>query len=56
MLKTIHREKQMVIAVVIALASIFSAEAFASNPGVPWPATDSLGRSLPLADEVGPPK
>ena len=26
------------------------------NPGVPWPATDALGRSLPLADEVGPPK
>src|SRR5688572_25103320 len=26
------------------------------NPGTPWPATDALGRSLPLADEVGPPK
>jgi hypothetical protein len=26
------------------------------NPGVPWPATDGLGRSLPLAAEVGPPK
>jgi hypothetical protein len=26
----------------------------ASNPGVPWPATDALGRALPLADEVGP--
>lgn len=26
------------------------------NPGVPWPATDALGRSLPLAGEVGPPK
>jgi len=26
------------------------------NPGVPWPATDALGRSLPLANEVGPPK
>ena len=24
------------------------------NPGVPWPATDALGRELPLADEVGP--
>ena len=23
-------------------------------PGVPWPATDGVGRSLPLADEVGP--
>ncbi len=26
------------------------------NPGVPWPATDALGRSLPLAAEVGLPK
>jgi hypothetical protein len=24
------------------------------NPGVPWPATDALGRALPLSDEVGP--
>ena len=26
----------------------------AINPGVPWPATDALGRPLPLADAVGP--
>jgi hypothetical protein len=26
------------------------------NPGVPWPATDALGRKLPLAKEVGPPR
>jgi hypothetical protein len=25
-------------------------------PGVPWPATDALGRSLPTLGEVGPPK
>jgi hypothetical protein len=25
-------------------------------PGVPWPATDALGRSLPLSSQVGPPK
>lgn len=24
------------------------------NPGVPWPATDALGRGLPLASEAGP--
>lgn len=24
------------------------------NPGTPWPATDALGRRVPLADEVGP--
>ena len=23
------------------------------NPGVPWPATDALGRELPLTAEVG---
>src|ERR1041385_4577663 len=26
----------------------------ALNPGLPWPATDALGRSLPLEPEVGP--
>jgi hypothetical protein len=26
------------------------------NVGVPWPATDALGRSLPSPEEVGPPK
>jgi hypothetical protein len=26
------------------------------NPGVPWPATDALGRELSLTAEVGPPK
>ena len=26
------------------------------NPGVPWPATDALGRELPLTAEVGLPK
>jgi hypothetical protein len=42
----------------LALAAmIFSAGVFAQeNPGVPWPATDALGRSLPLASEVGLPK
>jgi hypothetical protein len=26
------------------------------NPGIPWPATDSLGRKLPLSADVGPPR
>ncbi len=26
------------------------------NPGVPWPATDAVGRALPLSDEVGSPR
>jgi hypothetical protein len=30
--------------------------AAAENPGTPWPATDALGRRVPLADKVGPPK
>lgn len=25
-------------------------------PGTPWPATDGLGRKVPLAEEVGPPR
>ena len=33
-----------------------SAPALAGNPGVPWPATDALGRRLPMAAEVGPPR
>jgi len=28
----------------------------AGNPGVPWPATDALGRKLPLATEAGGPR
>ncbi|NPU98470.1 MAG: hypothetical protein HPY51_14840 [Candidatus Omnitrophica bacterium] len=32
------------------------AESTAANPGVPWPATDALGRALTSPDEAGPPK
>lgn len=28
----------------------------AGNPGLPWPATDNLGRPVPMAQEVGPPR
>jgi hypothetical protein len=31
-----------------------STEATSAAPGVPWPATDALGRSLPTPAEVGP--
>ncbi len=31
-----------------------AADESAINPGIPWPATDALGRKLPLAEEVGP--
>jgi hypothetical protein len=30
--------------------------ALAQNPGVPWPATDGLGRSLPVGAEAGAPR
>jgi len=41
----------------IALMGAVCMPAFAQqSPGVPWPATDALGRSLPSASEVGPPK
>ena len=39
----------------LALAG-FSPTRAQECPGVPWPATDALGRSLPLAEDVGPPK
>ncbi len=42
--------------VIAASASSWGQTAFTGNPGVPWPATDALGRELPLADEVGPPR
>lgn len=39
-----------------AEAGAEAAKADLISAGVPWPATDALGRELPLADEVGPPK
>lgn len=45
-------------AVVLVIASFVAAQsrpAAGSHPGVPWPATDGLGRKLPLSDEVGSP-
>ena len=38
----------------ILLATGYGADGI--NPGIPWPATDALGRELPLTAEVGPPK
>lgn len=47
--------------VVVAASAWGDDEKFADDTaetqcGVPWPATDALGRELPLADEVGRPK
>ena len=39
---------------VFLLATGYGADGI--NPGVPWPATDALGRELPLTAEVGLPK
>ena len=48
----------LAIALLLSHAPLRSMEAAPvaglGNPGVPWPATDALGRSLPLATEVGP--
>jgi len=47
----------IVLAALFVVARLVShAETSASNPGVPWPATDALGRSLPTPAEVGPVK
>jgi len=42
----------------LAAAPAASAQGVAAeiNPGTPWPATDGLGRELPLAPEVGAPR
>ncbi len=42
---------------ILATCSLAAAQPrYSANPGVPWPATDGLGRKLPLASEVGPPR
>ncbi len=44
-------------ACLLAAAAVFPQTNFGTgNPGTPWPATDALGRKLPLSDEVGPPR
>lgn len=42
----------LTLAMSLAASAAFSQE----NPGVPWPATDGLGRSLPMEAEAGPPR
>ena len=42
--------------VLATFAAAAEPTAAAINPGVPWPATDALGRVLPPAREVGPPR
>jgi len=43
---------RVMMALVAAITTAASGDPI--NPGVPWPATDALGRELPLADEAGP--
>ena len=47
--------RQFTALAVAALMAGLAANA-QENPGVPWPATDALGRSLPMADETGLPR
>jgi hypothetical protein len=56
MAKTNSRRVGNLLRISLALMSLCLGARAQPNPGVPWPATDELGRSLPLADEVGPPK
>lgn len=45
-----------IIATFLLLIALASVPALAQCPGVPWPATDALGRSLPVGAEAGPPR
>ena len=42
------------VSILFLAVSLATAEESSAVPGVPWPATDGLGRSLPLIGEVGP--
>lgn len=46
----------LLIAFLVATTHSAAAQSFAPNPGIAWPATDALGRTLPTAEEVGLPK
>ncbi len=39
-----------------AFLNTHETDRYSTNPGTPWPATDGLGRTLPTAAEVGPPR
>jgi hypothetical protein len=51
-----HVAPALVALAVLLVASSCLASEPEPLPGVPWPATDALGRELPLADRVGAPK
>ncbi len=46
-----HLEKVTVAGVMLASSALGQTPASTINPGTPWPATDALGRSLPIAQE-----
>src|SRR5579871_5137468 len=53
------REVIAMLAVLHTLAAAptrSTADPGSANPGVPWPATDALGRTLPTPGETGPPR
>ena len=50
---SVHKAVARTLAISTSVAIIFSGSSSGQSAGVPWPATDALGRSLPLADEVG---
>ena len=53
-MKKLIKEKIFAAALIAVLTATIAISQ--ENPGTPWPATDALGRALPLAAEVGPTK
>jgi hypothetical protein len=55
-----HRRTSNLSLLALSLAAWCGTAAASSptliNPGTSWPATDALGRALPLAEKVGPPR
>ncbi|MBM3494390.1 MAG: hypothetical protein FJX72_08735 [Armatimonadetes bacterium] len=54
----LHHSLLVVLLIAVGVFGAVSCAASATDPlpGVPWPATDALGRSAPLSDEVGAPR
>ena len=45
---------QTALCFLFALTGVLCVAKASENPGVPWPATDALGRKLPMESQVGP--
>ncbi len=52
----LHSHHTQFLLLALLTTALQACPAVAGNPGVPWPATDALGRRLPMTAEVGPPR